>query len=159
MIISSFHSTVLAVYVCVYVCMHACMHACMYVCTFAGCVKQRRLERDELHVVQVFLNGHLNCKASVWVHVGKGQQICWAHKEVSVERVDGQTCRKRQKSINLDTKLNCKTISPKQQQKCPREIIFSWKATDRSSNFKVKYPCRTFECCVSIVYKYCIKII
>lgn len=61
-------------------------------CTFAGCVKQRGLERDHLHVVQVFFDGHLNRKASVWVHVGKGQQICGAHKEVSVERVDGQTC-------------------------------------------------------------------
>ena len=64
-----------------------------YVCTFAGRVQQRSLERDHLHVVQVFLNGHLNCETSIWVHVGKGQQIRGAYKEVSVERVDGQTCR------------------------------------------------------------------
>lgn len=60
--------------------------------TFAGGVKQRSLERDNLHVIKVFLDGHLNCEAGVWVDIGEGQQICGAHKEVSVERVDGQTC-------------------------------------------------------------------
>lgn len=63
-----------------------------HVRTFAGGVKQRSLERDNLHVIKVFLNGHLNCEAGVWVDIGEGQQICGAHKEVSVERVDGQTC-------------------------------------------------------------------
>lgn len=66
-------------------------------CTFAGSVKQCGLERDHLHVVQVFFDGHLNRKASIWVHVGKGQQICGAHKEVSVECVDGQTCGERER--------------------------------------------------------------
>lgn len=77
---------------------------CVCVCTFAGRIEQRCLKRDDLHVVQVFLDGHLNSKASIWVHVGKGQQICGAHKEVSVERVDGQTCRetKGTTSIKLD---------------------------------------------------------
>lgn len=65
------------------------------VATFAGRVKQRGLERNNLHVVQVFFDGHLNCKASIWVHVGEGQQICGAHKEVPVEGVDGQTCGDR----------------------------------------------------------------
>lgn len=87
------------------------------VCTFAGRVKQCGLERDDLHIVQVFLDGHLNRKASVWVHVGKGQQICGAHKEVSVERVDGQTCRETERDeINqtglITVTLNCQRISP-----------------------------------------------
>lgn len=62
---------------------------CVSVYTFAGCVEQRGLERDDLHVVQVFLDGHLDCEASVWIHVGEGQQIRGAHKEVPVECVDG----------------------------------------------------------------------
>lgn len=70
------------------------------VSTFAGRVEQRGLERDDLHIVQVVLDGHLNRKASVWVHVGEGQQIGRAHKEVSVERVDGQTCRDGETKIN-----------------------------------------------------------
>lgn len=68
--------------------------------TFAGRVKQRGLERDDLHIVKVVLDGHLNRKASVWVHVGEGQQIGRAHKEVSVERVDGQTYRDGETKIN-----------------------------------------------------------
>lgn len=67
----------------------------MCMCTFTGGVKQGSLEGDNLHFVQVFLDGHLNCKASVWVHVRERQQIRGAHKEVSVERVDGETCRER----------------------------------------------------------------
>lgn len=78
-------------------------------CTFAGGVKQCSLERDDLHVVQVFLDRHLNCKACIWVHVGERQQICGAHKEVSVERVDGETCRDTEREIIT---LNCKTIIP-----------------------------------------------
>lgn len=58
-------------------------------CTFAGGVKQRSLERDDLHVVQVFLDGHLNCEAGVWVHVGERQKIRGAHEEVPVECVNG----------------------------------------------------------------------
>lgn len=65
----------------------------VFICTFAGCVQQGSLKRDNLHVVQVFIDGHLNCKPGVWVHIRKGQQVCGAHKEVSMERVDGKTCR------------------------------------------------------------------
>ncbi len=83
-----------------------CVCVCVCVCTFAGRVKQRSLERDDLHVVQIFINGHLNRKAGVWVYVGKGQQIRGAHKEVSMERVDGETCREmgnQNKSIWTDS--------------------------------------------------------
>lgn len=73
----------------------------MGVHTFAGGVKQSSLEGNHLHVIQVFLDGHLNCEASIRVDVGEGQQIRGTHKEVSMERVDGQTCRmtKQQNSI------------------------------------------------------------
>lgn len=65
----------------------------VFVCTFAGRVQQGGLKRDHLNVVQVFINGHLNSKTGIWVHIGKGQQVCGTHKEVSMERVDGKTCR------------------------------------------------------------------
>lgn len=65
--------------------------------TFAGGVKQSSLEGDDLHVVQVFLDGHLDGKAGVRVDVGEGQQVRGTHKEVSVERVDGQSCREKKK--------------------------------------------------------------
>lgn len=65
----------------------------VFVCTFAGRVQQGGLKRDHLNVVQVFVNGHLNSKTGIWVHIGKGQQVCGTHKEVSMERVDGKTCR------------------------------------------------------------------
>lgn len=75
--------------------------------TFAGRVKQRSLERDNLHVVQVFFDGHLNCEASIWIHIWEGQQICGAHKEVPVERVDGQTCKKTKRDkINQTPNYN-----------------------------------------------------
>lgn len=70
--------------------------------TFAGRVKQRSLERDNLHVIQVFLDGHLDCESSIWIHIGEGQQICGANKEIPVERVDGQPCRER----HTETKSN-----------------------------------------------------
>lgn len=65
----------------------------VFACTFAGRVQQGGLKRDHVNVVQVFVNGHLNSKTSIWVHVGKGQQVCGTHKEVPMERVDGKTCR------------------------------------------------------------------
>lgn len=85
---------------------------CESVYTFAGCVKQRSLERDNLHVIQVFLDGHLDCEASVRIHVGEGQQICGAHKEVPVERVDGEPCRETHRDKINQTgliKLVCTT--------------------------------------------------
>lgn len=97
----------------------------VYVCTFAGRVKQRGLERDDLHVVQVFLDGHLNRKASVWVHIGKGQQICGSHKEVSMERVDGQTCRETERDKINQTGPNYNTTPTKMY--LPGDIMFSSK--------------------------------
>lgn len=67
----------------------------VFVCTFAGRVQQGSLKRDHLNLVQVFVNGHLNSKTGIWVHIGKGQQVCGTHKEVSMERVDGKTCRRK----------------------------------------------------------------
>lgn len=73
----------------------------VFVCTFAGCVKQGGLKRDHLHVVQVFIDGHLNCKSGIWVHIRKGQQVRGTDKEVSMERVDGKTCKRVEKSSQL----------------------------------------------------------
>lgn len=67
-------------------------HGSVFVRTFAGCVQQGGLKRDHVHVVQVFIDGHLDCKSSIGVHIGKGQQVCGPHKEVSMEGVDGKTC-------------------------------------------------------------------
>lgn len=69
------------------------------VSTFAGRVKQSSLEGNHLHVVQVFLDGHLNREAGVGVDVGQRQQVCGAHKEVAVERVDGEACRGQRQEV------------------------------------------------------------
>lgn len=59
--------------------------------TFAGGVEQSGLETGQRRVCQRVLDGHLDSEGRVWVHVGQGQQVSGAHKEVSVERMDGQT--------------------------------------------------------------------
>lgn len=71
--------------------------------TFAGGVQQCSLERDGLHVVQVFLDGHLDSEAGVRVHVRERQQVCGAHEEVPVESVDGQTCSQREIKVQFKT--------------------------------------------------------
>lgn len=42
---------------------------------------------------EALLDGDLHPVARVRVHVGQRQQVRGPHKEVAVERVDGQTCR------------------------------------------------------------------
>lgn len=87
----------------------------VFACTFAGRVQQGGLKRDHMNVVQVFVNGHLNSKTGIWVHVGKGQQVCGTHKEVSMERVDGKTWRGKEwrKKTNQSTFKLQQLLPPK----------------------------------------------
>ena len=59
-------------------------------CTFAGGVQQGSLEAGQRGVDQGVVDGHLDGEGRVRVHVGQGEQVCGAHEEVPVERVDGQ---------------------------------------------------------------------
>lgn len=59
--------------------------------TFTGGVEKSSLETGKRRVSQRVFDGHLDSKGGVWVHVGEGQQVGGAYKEVPVERVDGQT--------------------------------------------------------------------
>lgn len=85
----------------------------VFVCTFTGRVQQGRLKRDHLNVVQVFIDGHLNSKTGVWVHIGKGQQVRGTHKEVSMERVDGKTCRGKEVGGGVSTFKMQQLLPPK----------------------------------------------
>lgn len=58
--------------------------------TFAGGVEQSSLEAGQRRVGQRVFDGHLDSKGRVRVHVGQGQQVSGANKEVPVKRVDGQ---------------------------------------------------------------------
>lgn len=64
---------------------------CVFVslCTFTGGVEQSSLETGQRGVCQRVFNWHLDSEGRVWVHIRKGQQVSGAHKEVTMERVDG----------------------------------------------------------------------
>lgn len=62
--------------------------------TFAGGVEQSSLEAGQRRVRQRVFDWHLDGEGRVWVHISQGQQVGGAHKEVPVERVDRQTCRR-----------------------------------------------------------------
>lgn len=73
--------------------------------TFAGGVEQRSLEAGQRRVGQRVFNGHLDREGRVRVYIGQGQQVGGAHKEVAVERVDGQTWRRRRVDASVRTAI------------------------------------------------------
>lgn len=57
--------------------------------TFTGRVEQSSLETGKRRVRKRVFDRHLDGEGRVWVHISQGQQVGGAHKEVTVECVDG----------------------------------------------------------------------